>query len=159
MTHLKKTGAVWFLIFVILLTMNQQGFSQDVRNLPMGGFDTPAKPIPMRNVFLNVVWGSLAGGMSYMGLSLLDDSKPQEEKYSFSNMTTQFIYGATYGGLLGLAAGVYFTISNITFRPSSIGMIQNSAPRSDIASQRRLAFISRSLSKDSLPVFQLQARF
>lgn len=70
---------------------------------------------PMKNVFLNVLWGSLCGGFVLLGWSTLDDSVPSDERFKFSRMTEQFLVGATYGGILGMGAGVYFSIRGITF--------------------------------------------
>ncbi|OGG95461.1 MAG: hypothetical protein A2508_03855 [Candidatus Lambdaproteobacteria bacterium RIFOXYD12_FULL_49_8] len=73
---------------------------------------------PMRNVFLNVLWGSLTGGMLYTGLNILDDTKSKGERYGFTNMTAKFIEGATYGGIGGLFVGVYLSMSGISFDPN-----------------------------------------
>ena len=70
---------------------------------------------PMKNVFHNVLWGSMAGGLIYMGLNILDDAKTKEERYSFSNLTVQFITGATYGGIGGLGVGTYLSILGVSF--------------------------------------------
>lgn len=77
-------------------------------------FNQKSQP-PMENVFFNVLWGSLTGGMLMMGWATLDDDKPADERYTTSNMTKQFLSGATYGGLLGLVAGVYISFQGITF--------------------------------------------
>ncbi|MCP4756604.1 MAG: hypothetical protein GY866_37555 [Proteobacteria bacterium] len=69
----------------------------------------------MENVFWNVLWGSLCGGMLLVGWATMDDSKETSERYSFGTLSTQFLTGATYGGLLGLTAGVYFSIKGISF--------------------------------------------
>jgi hypothetical protein len=75
-----------------------------------------AKPqAPMENVFFNVLWGSVVGGMLRMGWSTVDDSETEEQRYTVSNLTTQFLWGATYGGLLGLGAGIYLSMQGITF--------------------------------------------
>ena len=70
---------------------------------------------PMKNVFLNVLWGSLSGGMLLMGWSTLDDSISSDERYKFSRLSEQFLVGATNGGILGMVAGVYLSIRGITF--------------------------------------------
>ena len=75
-----------------------------------------AKPQPpMENVFFNVLWGSVVGGLLSLGWATLDDSKEVDERFTVSNMTNQFLIGATYGGFLGLAAGIYLSIQGITF--------------------------------------------
>lgn len=69
----------------------------------------------MQNVFFNVLWGSVAGGMGYTSLIILDDSIAASTKYSFSYMTEKFITGATYGAIFGLAAGMYLSMADISF--------------------------------------------
>ncbi|MDT8447138.1 MAG: hypothetical protein RRB13_09645 [bacterium] len=71
----------------------------------------------MQNVFFNVLWGSMTGGMLYSALNVLDDSRSKGERYSFSRMTTQFITGATYGAFAGLVTGVYISLAGISFDP------------------------------------------
>lgn len=70
---------------------------------------------PMQNVFFNVLWGSVTGGVLLAGWTAIDDSKPAEERFTLSHMSKQFLVGATWGGFLGLAAGVYLSIKGITF--------------------------------------------
>jgi hypothetical protein len=70
---------------------------------------------PMENVFFNVLWGSLTGGMLVMGWATLDDNKSTDERYTVNYLTSQFLSGATYGGLIGLIAGVYISFKGITF--------------------------------------------
>lgn len=81
----------------------------------------------MKNVFLNVLWGSLTGGLVYTGLNVVDDSRTKGERYSFSRMTTQFITGATYGAFLGLGTGVYLSLAGISFDPNR-SRISQTAP-------------------------------
>lgn len=50
-----------------------------------------------------------------MSWSIVDDSLPSEERYKLSQMSNSFFTGATYGGIMGMAAGVYFSIKGITF--------------------------------------------
>lgn len=71
----------------------------------------------MRNVFLNVLWGSLTTGMVYVSWNFLDNTHPKGERYSFSQITAKFVEGATYGSVLGLATGVYLSLGNISFDP------------------------------------------
>jgi len=70
---------------------------------------------PMQNIFFNVLWGSITGGTIMMAWSVIDDSKPKSERQSFSSLRNKFVEGATYGGVLGLFAGVYLSMNNITF--------------------------------------------
>ncbi len=78
----------------------------------------PKQQPPMENVFFNVLWGSVTGGLLSMGWATLDDKTPDSERFGPSHLSTQFLYGATLGGLLGLATGVYLSIKGITFDES-----------------------------------------
>ena len=101
---------------------------------------------PMRNVFYNVLWGAVAGGVVYEAKNILDDTRTKAERYSFSRMTDQFFFGATMGGLIGLGAGVYFSMSDIRF----------DAGRSRIAQRPLLA---RPLYGDEILLANYQFRF
>jgi len=70
---------------------------------------------PMKNIFFNVLWGSITGGTIMMSWSVIDDSQPKIERQSFSSLRGKFVEGATYGGIIGLFAGVYLSMNNITF--------------------------------------------
>lgn len=104
-------------ITVLLVTGTQPAIGQVTGQLPPEAIATQSQP-PMKNVFLNVLWGALSGGFLLMGWSTLDDSIDSEERFRFSRMTNQFLVGATYGSILGLGAGVYFSIRGITFDSS-----------------------------------------
>ncbi len=69
----------------------------------------------MENVFFNVLWGSFTGGILLSGWAMLDDSLANDERYTVSNFSTQFLTGATYGGFLGLIAGIYLSFKEVTF--------------------------------------------
>lgn len=106
------------LIFLVLSTLILAGatptFGQAAPQQVPEAVSAKPQP-PMKNVFLNVLWGSLCGGFVVMGWSTLDDSIDEDDRYSFSRMSEQFLVGATYGGILGVGAGVYFSIRGITF--------------------------------------------
>ena len=99
---------------------------------------------PMKNVFHNVLWGSMAGGLVFMGWSILDDSKPKEERYSFTTLTVQFITGATYGGLGGLGVGTYLSILGVSFDSGKSRIAHNidypgmSVPRASLAMKNQI---------------------
>ncbi|MBU2643477.1 hypothetical protein KKI24_02135 [bacterium] len=112
----KKLITCLFLSIIILGEMNPI-FGQAALQQPPGGMVMRPQP-PMKNVFLNVLWGSVNGGMLLMGWSTLDDSISSDERFKFSRLSEQFLIGATYGGILGMAAGVYFSIRGITFDES-----------------------------------------
>lgn len=97
---------------------------------PAAGLGTATQP-QMKNVFLNVLWGSLSGGLIYTGLNIVDDTRTEGERYSFSRMTTQFITGATYGAVAGLGVGVYLSLAGISFDPgrSRISSAEPIGPR------------------------------
>lgn len=105
------------LILSFLLPSNvvlAQGTFDDMIDVPMAG---PKRKPPMENVFYNVLWGSLVGGMNYMAVSILDDSQEKSVRFSTGNMTEKFIEGATYGGLIGLGLGIYLSMNEVRFDP------------------------------------------
>ena len=73
---------------------------------------------PMKNVFMNVLWGSIAGGTMMTSWKILDDSKEKSERYKVRELTGNFIVGATYGGLVGLVVGVVLSMRSMTFDAS-----------------------------------------
>ena len=101
----------WCNFFVALAQDNNEIFPEAMAQKPQ---------VPMENVFYNVLWGSLTGGMLMMGWAMLDDAKSSDERYTLNHASTQFLSGATYGGLLGLAAGVYISMKNISFDESRL---------------------------------------
>ncbi len=117
MSLIAKKLLVCLMLSVFVLVGANPIFGQADVQQPPEAFITKAQP-PMKNVFLNVLWGSLSGGLLLMGWSTLDDSIDSEDRYTFSRMSEQFLIGATYGGILGMAAGVYFSIRGITFDES-----------------------------------------
>jgi len=118
----------------------------------------PAAQPPMENVFFNVLWGSVVGGMLNMGWSTVDDSKPEEERYAVRNLSTQFLWGATYGGFLGLAAGIYLSIQGITFDENltKIALFPLESP--DTQKPHQQAVRSKS-NRDSLHLVRFQLKF
>jgi len=110
---LSKTRFFWIILLIVLFPLSASAQQAgDGAGMSTGG--SGGNP-PMRNVFLNVLWGSVAGGMIYEGRNILDDSKSKGQRYSFSRMTGQFILGATYGGLVGLGTGAYLSMTGISF--------------------------------------------
>ncbi len=109
-----KKFIICLLLTVLFLGEVSPIFGQAAAQDPPGGLIVKAQP-PMKNVFLNVLWGSLSGGMLLMGWSTLDDSISSDERFKFSRLSEQFLVGATYGGIFGMAAGVYLSIRGITF--------------------------------------------
>lgn len=115
MTNRLKRLLVCLLTCLVLLQVPlQSALAQDAA-LPEAPMLSAGPRPPMQNIFYNVLWGSVAGGMGIMSISILDDSKTTAERYSFSSLSTQFITGATYGGIVGLVTGVYLSMSGIQF--------------------------------------------
>jgi hypothetical protein len=109
-----KKFIICLLLVVLMLGELTPIFGQAAAQNPQGALIMGAQP-PMKNVFLNVLWGSLSGGMLIMGWSTMDDSISSDERFKVSRLSNQFLVGATYGGILGMAAGVYLSIRGITF--------------------------------------------
>ena len=99
---------------MLLITGNTAAIAQIAEELPIEMVPDEENP-PMKNVFYNVLWGSIGGGVVYWGWMLLDDSTPAEERYGFNYMKENVAYGATYGGIIGLALGVYLSMKGISF--------------------------------------------
>jgi hypothetical protein len=136
--------SVWLILFALVSGNVSAVRAQNVENLPTE-LILPRPQPPMQNVFFNVLWGSLTGGMLMTGWATVDDSETERVRYSVSYLSDQFLTGATYGGILGLVAGVYLSLKEITFdenlsriaffplkRPNSQPALHlaNSAPRS-----------------------------
>jgi len=113
-TTVAKRALVCLAVLLMVLGKGSPVFSQVV-NQPDPNLALAKPQPPMKNVFFNVLWGSVCGGMLLMGWATLDDAIPTEERYTFNRLSSQFLVGATYGGFLGLAAGIYFSIKGITF--------------------------------------------
>lgn len=108
-------------VFLICATffLNSNGLLFAQEEVPQEVIKMASGPQPqMQNVFYNVLWGSVAGGMVAVGWAVLDDGKEKDERYGLSNLTRNFIMGATYGGIVGLFSGVYFSINGIEFDES-----------------------------------------
>ncbi len=133
-------------------------FGQAAAQDPQEALIVKAQP-PMKNVFLNVLWGSLSGGMLLMGWSTLDDSISSDERYKFSRLSEQFLVGATYGGVFGVAAGTYLSIRGITFDEnlSRIAFYPNYDQNPEV--QRFFATSSSVKGKDSVNLLNIHFKF
>ena len=109
----KNYCLVSFLIFIFLISVMNQVSGQTQETLPEV-LSSGTQP-PMKNVFYNVLWGSLTGGLLIMSWATVDDSVSTDERYAISYLSTQFLSGATYGGIAGLAVGIYLSIKGVTF--------------------------------------------
>ncbi len=74
--------------------------------------------IPMHNVFYNALWGSLTGGLLYLGVNTVDNAKFQELD-NLGHISYTFFVGATYGAILGVLTGFYLSMNGITFSVSN----------------------------------------
>lgn len=143
-------GLVWFQLSPAYAQENNEIFPEAQMTKPQ---------VPMENVFFNVLWGSLTGGMLMMGWAMLDDAKPSSERYTLSNASKQFLSGATYGGLLGLAAGIYISFKGVTFDESrlKIAFLKPPIPLPDTHSQEGSSPIH--LGSSNLDLIQLKYDF
>ncbi len=71
------------------------------------------KPV-MENVFFNVFWGSATGAL----LGAASASVAADQKDKPKGLRESIVTGATFGGVAGLAAGVWLLFNGITFDPS-----------------------------------------
>jgi len=114
---------------------------------------------PMENVFFNVLWGSLVGGMLVMGWSTLDDSVDSDQRYRFSRLSEQFLIGATYGGILGLITGVYLSIKGITFDENLSRIAHNPLNEPDRIQGQHFSLSGLKESRNRIHLVNLTLRF
>ena len=107
----------------------------------------PADPIvvkrreaPMRPIFKNVLWGSVAGALVWSGIQIVDDSKPTSERYAVSEIFVQAVIGATYGGILGLGVGIYVSLMGITFEDTFFSLNFSPLDENDYHGRQRRLF-------------------
>jgi hypothetical protein len=153
-----KNALVCLLVASFLICQESAVFAQAAENaVPDIGIQKPQPP--MENVFFNVLWGSLSGGMLMMGWTSLDDGKEEEERYGVSNMSSQFLTGATYGGLLGLIAGVYISMKGITFDENRTKIAFFEIPRKESFSLTQNQWETSEPEKQPLNLIHLQMKF
>ena len=153
-----KRALVCSLAVVLVCCHTSAIFAQvDETVLPYTAMQKPQPP--MENVFFNVLWGSLTGGMLMMGWSSLDDSKPEEERYGVSNLSVQFLTGATYGGLLGLITGVYLSMKGISFDENRTKIAFLQYPQEEILSLSQQDWEKKEFKKPSLGLVNFQLKF
>ena len=153
---LLKQTLIGSLIFCLIALSATPTFAQEAA-ADGGAIAAPAmgRPDPpMKNVFHNVLWGSVAGGLVYMSLTILDDSKTTEERYSFKQLTIQFITGATYGGLGGLGAGVYLSLIGVSF-DSNRSRIAHQFPHAPGLESDPMTI----MASDQIPLMQYNYKF
>jgi hypothetical protein len=152
-----KRWLVCFLLLLIAFGKMNPVFCQTA--LQPGPEIRAVKPQPpMKNIFFNVLWGSVSGGMLLMGWSTLDDSISREDRYKFSRLTGQFLVGATYGGILGLAAGVYLSMKGITF-DENLSRIAYSTDHEPLAPSRYSEYAGVPSAGSGITLINYQFRF
>ncbi len=99
---------------MLMLVVNGGNAFGQTEDFPTEATEVVDQP-PMKNIFMNVLWGSISGGAVMMSWAILDDELGESERYKLSHLQTQFIVGATYGGLIGLGIGVFLSMKGMTF--------------------------------------------
>jgi len=153
-----KKFIVCLLLVVLILGEVTPIFGQAAAQIPQEVMVVRAQP-PMKNVFLNVLWGSLSGGMLLMGWSTLDDSISSNERFKFSRLSEQFLVGATYGGILGMVAGVYLSIKGITFDENRSRIVFYPNYEQDAEAKRFFATSSAVQDSDSINLLNIHFKF
>ncbi|MCZ6472381.1 MAG: hypothetical protein O6934_02990 [SAR324 cluster bacterium] len=105
--------STWIGKFLICMTAAQLvlaplALAQEA-GVPPGG-----KPV-MENIFFNVLWGSIFGLILGGAVAVIASEKPTAPE-GFSDSATE---GATAGGIVGLATGLFLVTSGITFDPNA----------------------------------------
>ncbi|MCP4298770.1 MAG: hypothetical protein GY786_24575 [Proteobacteria bacterium] len=157
-------GSKSFLIVVlttILLLISGSGIFAQVP----GTTDLPpdlvarTRQAPMVAIFNNVLWGSVAGGVAFAGLHMIDDSKTTEERYKISSILDESVVGATWGGIIGLGVGIYMSLLGVTFENNLV--LKNLFPTNefDYHEQQRRLYGNRKNEMAKEQIFSLQFRF
>jgi len=158
MSLIAKKLLTCFVLFVFVLAGAKPMFAQAEAQQAPEAFAMKAQP-PMKNVFMNVLWGSFTGGLLLMGWATLDDSIPSEDRFKFSRLTEQFLVGATYGGILGMGAGIYLSIRGITFDQNRSRIAFYPDYRNDPAGQRFFATSKSVNGKGSINLLNIHYKF
>ena len=87
------------------------------------GLPPSEKPV-MENVFFNVVWGSIFGAVLALSVAVVEADRPTAPEDSG---TTAF-EGATTGGIIGLAAGLFLVATGASFDPGQTLLFSQNAP-------------------------------
>jgi hypothetical protein len=156
-SHVKK-ALISLLVVGFISFQSLSAFGQVADQAPPDVLAQQPQP-PMENVFFNVLWGSLTGGMLMMGWATLDDEKPSDERYTTNNMTKQFLSGATYGGILGLLAGVYFSFQGITFDENRTKIAVFQPPRKDYFPSAKFSKQKEGTSPQEMSLVDFQYEF
>lgn len=160
-----KHIVVFLICTTFILSGNQGLFAQEAapEAAPEPAAMTSGPQPPMQNVFYNVLWGSVAGGMVLAGWSMLDDGsdgEDKDERYTLSSLTKNFIVGATYGGLVGLFSGIYFSVNGIEFDESRSRIAQGSTPApSNRLFASNISVPVRTYKADEIPLVSFRFKF
>ena len=122
------TGFGKFLALLLLaqLVLAPVGLAQQV---PAG-----SKPV-MENVFFNVVWGSVMGGLLATGVAIIGS----EVKSSPEDVSDKVFEGLTWGGVLGLGLGLWLVTTGVSFHPEqSLFFGENTAPQAPLFAAPKL---------------------
>ena len=119
-------GKVVALLLLVQLVLAPMGFAQEV----------PAGPQPvMENVFFNVVWGSVMGGLLATSVAIIGS----EVKSSPDDVSDKVFEGLTWGGVLGLGLGIWLVTTGISFHPEqSLFFGENAPPQAPLFAAPRL---------------------
>lgn len=87
------------------------------------GLPPSEKPV-MENVFFNVVWGSIFGTVLALSVAVIEADRPTAPEDSG---TTAF-EGATTGGIIGLAAGLFLVATGASYDPAQTLLFTRNEP-------------------------------
>ena len=87
------------------------------------GLGPSEKPV-MENVFFNVVWGSIFGAVLALSVTVIEADRPTAPEDSG---TTAF-EGATTGGIIGLATGLFLVATGASFDPGQTLLFTHNTP-------------------------------
>ena len=114
------------LLLLAQLVLAPVGLAQEVPTGP--------KPV-MENVFFNVMWGSLVGGLLAAGITIIGS----EEKSSPDDVSDKVFEGLTFGGVLGLGLGLWLVTTGVSFHPEqSLFFGENTVPQAPLFAAPKL---------------------
>ena len=108
-------GKVVTLFLLAQLVLTPVGLAQQVPTAPKA---------VMENVFFNVVWGSVLGGLLVTGIAIIG----AEVKSSPDDVSDKVFEGLTIGGVLGLGVGIWLVTTGISFHPKQSLFFAESGP-------------------------------
>ncbi|MCH8842423.1 MAG: hypothetical protein IID61_05525 [SAR324 cluster bacterium] len=114
MARIARLILLLLLPLTLLAVTEQPAFAQAVMR---------EKPV-MENVFFNVFWGSATGAL--LGAALSSIAADQKDKPT--QLRESIVQGATFGGVAGLAAGIWLLFNGITFDPDRSLFFRGAGP-------------------------------